>query len=117
MGKSTRLTITFFAAIISIIGLLTPGFGAPFGIPHPILHFLVFLIGGLLIFSLRIMPKNTALIMISLYAILSEIGQFYVPQRTPELIDIYCNLYGIAVAYILTSIYREIQNANYFRKI
>ena len=71
-------------------------------------HFLV-LVG----LSVGILPRRrlTTIVLLFLIPILGEIVQFFMPTRTPDLMDVYYGYLGILAGYCLVQLWREIEPA------
>ena len=78
-------------------------------------HFIGFFCLSLLLNSIFKFPLFTTVACLTFYAILSEIGQYYLGFRNGELRDVVADILGILCFALLKSIYQRYWR-NYWRK-
>lgn len=98
-----RYILVSFIMVIAVAGMMTPGLKPPLNLSDEAAHMLTFLACTLALLSIREIPKNYALVMMFLTAFLLEGAQFLVPARSPEIIDVICNLSGVLLATLIAA--------------
>ena len=68
-------------------------------------HFLVLFVLSVGVFSLR---RLGMIILLFIIPVFGEITQFFMPSRTPDLMDVLYGYLGIVAGYCLVQLWREI---------
>ncbi|MGH1350320.1 MAG: VanZ family protein [Methyloligellaceae bacterium] len=100
-----QLTIVSLVVLGTIAGMLTPGLKPPFSMPDYLVHTITFFVCCLCVLSLNLQRYKAALTIMLIFAVGVEVGQFLVPARSPEVIDVACNIAGTLMA---SAVYRQI---------
>ena len=106
MGLTKRIEFSYFWTSIFIVVLLIssyalfsqPSGGSLINLPDKAMHFFLFLTLSFLLNKSNNYLK-TSLFFIILYAVLSEIIQWFLPYREGDFIDLFFNLLGILVIF------------------
>ena len=112
MQRSVHLVLGVVVFSIAIIGMLTPGLRVPFGIPDPVAHVLVLFGISFLAMVMGFVSENKCFILLLPFALILELGQYFVPGRSVEWVDIFCNFYGVFLAFSAIWVLRKLLPAN-----